>query len=215
MPTTLPFRAMALRFHCGSCSQPIEVDDEWASRAVACPYCRNTVTAPAESTITDVSQVPLASPLAADEETTAQPIPPFAEVAKVHRRNRIAAVALGLACGAAAQFVFVGILFAPHRLEMEAIQERVTSLQQEGTGSLAAMQQAGMEFYENYGGVPPGWMIAAVLFEMGGALMWIAALVCALIALRRPERRRLSVTALVVTGLVPVLLCCGGLGFGS
>jgi hypothetical protein len=58
-------------------------------------------------------------------------------------------------------------------------------------------------------------MIAAVLFEMGGALMWIAALVCALIALRRPERRRLSVTALVVTGLVPVLLCCGGLGFGS
>jgi hypothetical protein len=40
---------MAIQFPCPSCSQPIEVDDEYAGQAAACPYCRRVVNVPTES----------------------------------------------------------------------------------------------------------------------------------------------------------------------
>ena len=68
-------REMAIRFQCGACSQPIEVDDEWALRAVACPYCRKTITAPSESTLGDLSRIPMASPLMDVGSAVALPTP--------------------------------------------------------------------------------------------------------------------------------------------
>jgi hypothetical protein len=41
---------MAVQFPCPSCSQPIEVDDEYAGGSAACPYCRRVVNVPREST---------------------------------------------------------------------------------------------------------------------------------------------------------------------
>jgi DNA-directed RNA polymerase subunit RPC12/RpoP len=41
---------MPIQFHCSSCGQPIEVDDEHAGQAAACPYCRQLVTVPPQST---------------------------------------------------------------------------------------------------------------------------------------------------------------------
>ncbi len=41
---------MPIRFACPSCRQPIEIDDQWAGQSVACPYCRNVVSAPTTST---------------------------------------------------------------------------------------------------------------------------------------------------------------------
>src|SRR5512138_3207750 len=52
---------MAIRFACPSCRQPIEVDDNWAGQSVACPYCRNVVTAPSSSTWPG-AEVPMANP---------------------------------------------------------------------------------------------------------------------------------------------------------
>jgi DNA-directed RNA polymerase subunit RPC12/RpoP len=46
-----PGSAMAIQFQCTGCSQPIEVDDEFAGRAAACPYCRRVVTIPTRSTL--------------------------------------------------------------------------------------------------------------------------------------------------------------------
>lgn len=40
---------MAIQFYCSSCSKAIEVDDEYANRAVTCPYCRTAVTTPSAS----------------------------------------------------------------------------------------------------------------------------------------------------------------------
>ncbi len=40
---------MAIQFPCPSCSQPIEVDDEYAGQSAACPYCRRVVNVPTES----------------------------------------------------------------------------------------------------------------------------------------------------------------------
>ncbi len=41
---------MAIQFNCPSCTQPIEVDDEVAGQAAACPYCGKVVTVPQQST---------------------------------------------------------------------------------------------------------------------------------------------------------------------
>ncbi|TWT41218.1 hypothetical protein RAS1_39120 [Phycisphaerae bacterium RAS1] len=60
---------MAIQFTCVGCQQPIEVDDEHAGRAAACPYCRHVVT------------VPQASTLRRDEPVAARPLgepPPVA-----------------------------------------------------------------------------------------------------------------------------------------
>src|SRR5262245_2960093 len=58
---------MAIQFHCPGCGQPIEVDDEWASKLVACPYCRRTVSAPVQSTLDVREVVPSAKPVATSE----------------------------------------------------------------------------------------------------------------------------------------------------
>lgn len=42
---------MAIQFRCTGCQQPIEVDDEHAGRAAACPYCQRVVTIPMASTL--------------------------------------------------------------------------------------------------------------------------------------------------------------------
>ena len=206
---------MAIRFQCGACSQPIEVDDEWASRTVACPYCRKTVTAPAESTLDDLGRIPVASPLTPSETavppslTPPYPAPPLAD-----HPNGIALVALGLASSVLVLFLIAGTVAARHRLEFESLQEQVLELQEEGMGFVAATQQASAEFYESSGGMPPGWMIALVFLEVGGGLAWLATIVCGLIAVRRPRRRGFAVASLVIAGLVPVLFCCG-VSFGA
>ena len=51
---------MPIQFLCVSCEHPIEIDDEWAGKSVACPFCRNTVVAPVESTYEPPSVVPAA-----------------------------------------------------------------------------------------------------------------------------------------------------------
>lgn len=42
---------MAIQFRCTGCGQAIEVDDPFANRMVACPYCQTTVQAPAATQV--------------------------------------------------------------------------------------------------------------------------------------------------------------------
>src|ERR1051326_6963684 len=42
---------MAIQFSCPGCSQPIEVDDQFAGQTAACPYCRQVVSVPVQSTL--------------------------------------------------------------------------------------------------------------------------------------------------------------------
>jgi DNA-directed RNA polymerase subunit RPC12/RpoP len=42
---------MAIQFRCPGCSQPIEVDDDYAGQTAACPYCRRVINVPMESTL--------------------------------------------------------------------------------------------------------------------------------------------------------------------
>lgn len=207
---TIPCRIMAIRFQCGACSQPIEVDDEWASKTVACPYCRKTVTAPAESILDDLSRIPTAFPLTPPEAAVPPPLaPPYPAPPLAGHPNGIALVALGLAFCVLASLLIAGAVAARHRLEFESLQEQVLELQEEGMGFIAATQQASADFYESHGGMPPGWMMALVFLELGGGLAWIATIVCGVIAVRRPRRRGFAVASLVIAGLVPIVFCCG------
>ena len=99
-------------------------------------------------------------------------------------------------------------IMTSHRLEAE---EFVKSM--ESATSLTKMVEAQSEFFKARGGVPR-WMIAIMAFELMAGLNWIAMVVCGIIGVRRPNHRRLAITALVVAGLVPIVFCCGGLFFG-
>ena len=206
---------MSIRFQCGNCSQPIEIDDQWASKAVACPYCRKTVTAPAESTLKDLADIPLADPLTAAPSIGPPPaIPhPHAMVAETSP-NRIAVVAMALSSAMVLFIVLTGIVASSHQLEMEAMQKRIIELEKsEGTTSFSAAQQASAELLDEYGGMPPQWMMGLFVLYMCAGLTWIAALVCALVGMRRVRRRRLAIAALAMTAVFPLLFCCGGFLF--
>ena len=197
---------MAIRFQCGSCSQPIEVDDEWAIKAVACPYCRKTVMAPAESTLDDVQRIPVATGLQPAQPAPAAFAPDMshADLALLSHPNTIAKVALILACVQVMLVASAQIIGASHRLELETFGKAVME-----SGTFAGMMKAQSEFLEAHGGMPQ-WMIAISLLQLSTGLAWIAGLVCSLIGIRRIRRRGLAVAALAITGLVPILFCCGG-----
>ncbi len=191
---------MAIRFQCSGCSQPIEVDDEWAEKTVACPYCRRTITAPAESTLPDPNEIPIASPTATAE--SAQP-PPASYPPSGPDTNRIAVVALVLAC---LVLVLLGLgvtVAASHSLEFTQLQEELEA-SREGS---ASQVEVFTKFIDAHGGVPPGWMIAMGLLELGAMGASIAAIICGVLGLRRAHRRPLAVAALVICGGIIVVFC--------
>jgi len=201
---------MVVRFQCASCAQPIEVDDEWASKAVACPYCRKTVMAPAESTLGDLAAIPMASPLASGQTgvppgtgTFNLPGGPRAFVA-ARPVNRLAVAALILAAGAISVLILANVFAAPHQAELEELERAIRPGQSfnETMQAYAAFAQAHPQAMQ--------WLIPASLLVILAAISSIAGIICALIALRRPQRRGLAVGALVIACAVPVFLCCGG-----
>lgn len=208
---------MAIRFQCGSCSQPIEVDDEWASKTVACPYCRKTITAPAESTIGDVSRIPIALPVAPGQTASAQMEPvqappvPYPDASLAYHPNRIALVALALACGEVVLLIAMQWVMASNRLEAEELMKTLTP-----ATSFSQILEAQSEFFKSRGGVPR-WMIAFSLLELTTGLNWIALVTCGIIGVRRTQHRASAIVALIISGLVPIFFCCGGflLGGGS
>ena len=197
---------MVIRFQCGSCSEPIEIDDEWASKSVACPYCRKTVTAPAESTLSDADEIPTAVPLSPGAMAPAV-VPSLSTGPSpvLVQRNAMAVAAAVLASCLVGLMLAITLVLTPHAEEMEEFQQALSS-----AGGFAEMVKAQAEFYESRGGVP-SWMIAVGALEGAMVLVWIATLVCGIIAVRRPHRHALSVAALVVAGLTPLMFCCGGL----
>ena len=198
--------SMAIRFQCASCSQPIEVDDEWASKAVACPYCRKTVTAPAESTLGDVTRMPTASPLGTGPAGGATgPLPPDPLASPDLSANHVAVAALVLVCSAVALLGVANLILAPHREEINRLIETMRPAQ-----TFAEMMELQGEYIQEMGGLP-GWMMAAFSCEIGAGMAWLASIVCAVIGVRRVRRRRLAVLSLAIAAVVPIFFCCGGI----
>lgn len=190
---------MPIRFHCPSCRQPIEVDDEWASATVACPYCQRHVTAPSESTLDATDPIPTAAPLTAPDGASlvwaGGTVRPGAD-----HPNGIAIVALALGVMTVACFTTWRITIDPYLPQLQAVAA--------SGGGLSDMMQSYEEVFADTGGMPLA-VVAGMVCELIGIMGWFATIVCGVIALRRARRRQLAVTALVITGLVPILFCCG------
>src|SRR3990172_4295660 len=151
-------RTMAIRFQCGACSQPIEVDDEWASKAVACPYCRKTVTAPSESTLGDLTRIPMASPLGVGEHAAAVPAPTVGSYAGADpSANPMAVASFILACIMVVLLLAGAMLVASHALDLEQLQK---DLQQQPGAESGSQFRAMMEYVKAHGGRFPGWLVA-------------------------------------------------------
>ena len=194
---------MAIRFQCGSCAQPIEVDDEWMSRAVVCPYCRTTVTAPEESTLTDPDQSPLATPLGPTEPIPgAAKAPQADEVAPAPSRNRAAVAALVAASTLLLLLVVYVSILSAHQLEIEEAMGNPTQLR-EAVESLN-------DYIAARDGEIPSWMFSLIGAQLGAGVAWIASVICGVLGMRVAYRRSWAIAALIMAGLAPVVFCCGG-----
>lgn len=218
---------MAIRFQCPSCAQPIEVDDDLASRMVACPYCRKTVTSPATSTLDDPGKVPVAAPLvpagpwsppgsfagrsgAGSVNAGEWPGDAHYGHASPSSTNTLAVVAFVLACITLLMFFCAGIILSNHSLEFEEFMKLV-----EETGpTFADQMKAWNLFLERRGGQFPTWFFAFTTLSFGSMATSVVALVCGLVAIRRPGRRGFSIAALCILGLY-LMVMCGGMLAGS
>ncbi len=195
---------MAIRFTCPDCRQPIEVDDVWALRPVICPYCRKTVVAPEASNFVPPPELPVAEPVS-DVAGAGS----FADndVARPPAGNPLAVVALLLALGAFVLFFIAAIVLQPHMQELMPVAQGMVEAMRAGQPEeLLRIQN---EFLARHNGMP-AWLVAAFVIDIGACLAWLVGIICALMALRRPQRRRMAVGTLILSGLLPVFLCCGG-----
>jgi hypothetical protein len=197
---------MAIQFQCPSCNQPIEVDDEWATKPVACPYCSKTVTAPESSTIGGGPPPPVALPadvLRGQPDVGARgmygPAPSpsaFAQTVQPEPAgsNAYAPWALALSCAAAV--LYFGLSFF--------VAAKVTTL----AGPGATVEEAQKAMVERIqGGDLPGWLAVAAAGFILTLLVWLVALVLCILAVRRPARRGLTIVGFVVCAIIPAFIC--------
>jgi len=213
--SSLILLSMAIHFHCPSCAQPIEIDDEWAGKLVACPYCRNTVSAPAESTLTQLNAIPVANPLAQAPSAMSPVIPPDAgweaqapaSRAEAGRlRNSLALAALVLSMLAVGCAIGARISIRP------LIKQIAQTDSSAAGGSFAQSYEQSQRIVSDMiaKGEMPGWLIHFYLYLGVGGLFWVAALICGVIAVRWQFRRRFAVASLAFCGLTPLIFCCSG-----
>ncbi|MBN1510713.1 MAG: hypothetical protein JXB13_01740 [Phycisphaerae bacterium] len=198
---------MAIQFACPGCQQPIEVDDEWAHRQVACPYCRRTITAPAASTIDRLSP-PVAKPLGNVEQVEGLADAPYGAAAPygppgvgVAEGNPYAVWALVASLLAVLCLVGVGILTVTQMMGAVEPGSSVEEMQD----SIAELQKQWMEDAQK-GKIPPvalGLSVGAC----GMVITWAAGLVLTILALRRRARRGMAVAALVIISLLALYVC--------
>lgn len=198
-PRPLVSATMSIRFQCGSCSQPIEVDDEWASKPVACPYCRKTVTAPIESTLGDPAAFQTAVPVPV-EPPAAQPFPAVpSEAPPGTGRNRLAVVSLALAIAALGMFLACAVVSAKHSDKFENMNDALAKAVDyaDRIKITNKMLEADPDALS--------WMIPVVMLAVGWFVTNLAAIVCGIISARRRARRGLAIAALAISFL-PILM---------
>ena len=181
------------------------MDDGWALKAVACPYCRKTVTAPSESTLGDLNRIPMASPLMVGGAAVALPTPSLgASAASDSTKNPVAVAAFILACLTVVLVLSAATVAYSHSLDLEQIQKELQPKPGVNSGS---QLQAIMAFAEARGGRFPGWMVALGVLQLSAMATCVAAVVCGLFALRRRVRRPLAIIALASCGCIFLLFC--------
>jgi hypothetical protein len=178
---------MSIQFSCPSCDQPIEIDDQWASQMVACPFCRKTVAAPSGSTFVPPPDIPTASPAGA------------AVAMRSDGRNTVAVVSLILAGLYLVALVF-GIVVGTQGV-LDALGPDVTppDVQKYINGLVES------------GETPPSWLVSMSMSLVASALLWTSSLVCGIIGVTRVNRKP-AVIALFLLTIGPLVFCAGLIG---
>jgi hypothetical protein len=223
---------MAIRFYCPACTRPIEVDDEWVSRRVTCPYCRRVISAPSESLIGDahvgVGGPPPVPPGSASEGEAS---PHYAEVGgrydaeagmergvaspgwesapigapPVRRpvRRGFAIAALVLTGLLLVGVICTGVISVQHEAEL------LDFMKDSGSGRNA---MEGLKLLsDRHGGQYPSWFMTYMLASVSMFVLWPAALVCSIVALVRREKRALAIPPFVACVLLLLFFVCSGL----
>ena len=215
---------MVIRFQCSACSRPIEVDDEWGGKPVACPYCAETVTAPRESTL-DEGAVPIHPEIAQDEfadapsrgndrpETdgwvhgdnatgVAPAVTTGTHAPQTPRRNVPAIVSI-IALSVTIASIFAGVLvsvsYAP---ELKAFEEQM------GPSPDIAQSQAVMEeLFARNGGAPPSWLLGLLLAWFCGVSSCFIGVIAGGLGLQVQHQRPLAVISLVLCSCILMIGC--------
>lgn len=181
---------MAVQFECPSCHNPIEIDDPWAGRTVACPYCRNTVLAPSESTYHP-----------AEALVTARAVDPAAPAGGLSAAtgvsaNRIAIWGFAISCFSVAVLV-VGAMILGGRIYEEV-------------GPAATPEQINRYLFQmadpRRPDAWPGWLTTMMFMICGGVGLWVAGLVCTVLGLRHRRNRRFAIVGLCLSCALPILI---------
>ncbi len=198
---------MAIQFRCAQCSQPIEVDEQYANQTAACPYCHHTITVPPESSYAPKTSV-VARPMedAASPTGTPQPglpaLPPqlgqwqSAETAQQPQAPNtlgtyaVICTVLALAL-VAAQVISLVVLLLP-----------VMSTASQPSLTLAPEQQKALEDIM----LQHPWLRA---LQVGATFFGLAGLVLGAVSLRqKPHGNWRGVSSVVLSGLLFLCLCC-------
>jgi endogenous inhibitor of DNA gyrase (YacG/DUF329 family) len=170
---------MTIQFQCASCGNPIEIDDEWGGKAVACPYCRKSVTAPMDSTFVPET-APSARAIGSSEASD---------------RNTVALWAFWLSLASLVVMIGSNIIFLPKLIEIvgmdstaDQARERLNSFVQEHVDLKTV----------------PGWLLAFMASFVFVVLFWLGGLICAVLGLRSPVRRGWVYAALGTLAFLPL-----------
>ncbi len=220
---------MPIQFSCPSCRQPIEVDDEFGGAQVSCPYCRNVVTAPTESTLSIAetpggAETPEARPTHVGAESEEPPSPPAPPQDRPHIDVTVGApppwapqVPMGGAPSGTQRNVpgIVSIVAGVLALGLYFMAASVAfaHLEEIGIDPGKPMNQA--EIQKKFAEVAsePGkhpWIGSMVAAFVGACLSWIGAVICGIMGMsQRYRSRRLAITGLVICLILPLLNCAG------
>lgn len=205
---------MAIRFQCASCAQPIEVDDEWAGKLVACPYCRKTVVAPAASTLAEQAHVPTASAVGEFRAlpprvgpngagASAGDMATGAAAMEAPVTNVSAVIAFVLSTLVVILMLIVVLIEMAHPLELRELAEAFEKGGPDFSGKMTAFQQ----FMDKERASGIGWIIAITALQFAYLAAALAAIIFGIIGLARRPKRGLAIASLVISGGVLSLMC--------
>lgn len=194
---------MPIRFLCPSCAQPIEVDEEWGGKLVACPFCEGTVTAASQSTLLDTATNAPVATLQRPYSASGPNAAPGVAVAAIDDRNTFAVVAAFLCSLVILLLVLSLAIQSAHSMEMQEFSKELTK-----TGTdFGSQMEAAQRFMENQRQDGITWIIALGIMQ----LMMLAGALCALIfgilGLTRPRKRALAGFSVTISGVLLILSC--------
>lgn len=190
---------MPIQYHCPSCGQPIEVDDDAANQPVTCPYCRRMSSAPAATppdfdprtqTPAGGSARPVASPgpPAFPGSRGAPPAPP------IPAGNTLGFIALSCVLVAAVMMIPASKMGVPIQESVQSIQDPV---QRQNALSAEVLKH-------------PALIILTVLSSCVLPLTAVVLAVISLVRKRVPRWPAFTALGLVCGGIL--MMCLGFIG---